>query len=112
MASSDPGTSFHVTVHIDPANVPRFFELFKRVYDAVIAEPECRFFEVYQSPNDPGTLHWVENWAASTEWFLSHQAKKDYYKEYLMETEAMFVKPREFQIYNRLGAPYYMVKDH
>jgi len=24
----------------------------------------------------------------------------------------MFVKPREFQIYNRLGAPYYMVKDH
>lgn len=29
-----------------------------------------------------------------------------------METEAMFVKPREFQIYNRLGAPYYMVKDH
>jgi quinol monooxygenase YgiN len=57
-----PGLSLHVTVHIDPANVPRFFELFKPVYEAVIAEPECRFFEVYQSPTEPGTVRWVENW--------------------------------------------------
>lgn len=37
---------------------------------------------------------------------------KEYYKGYLAETEAMFVKPREFKILKRVGAPYYMVKDH
>lgn len=36
---------------------------------------------------------------------------KEYYKEYLAGTEGMNTKPREFQIFNRLGAPYYMVKD-
>ena len=39
------------------------------------------------------------------------QATKDYYKEYFAVTEPMFVKPREFKILNRLGAPYYMAKD-
>lgn len=56
------GFSLHVTVYIDPANVEKFFEYFKPAYDAVIAEPELLFFEVYQSPTDPGTLRWVENW--------------------------------------------------
>jgi hypothetical protein len=36
---------------------------------------------------------------------------KEYYNEYLAETKAMYVKPGEFKIFNRLGAPYYMVKD-
>lgn len=35
---------------------------------------------------------------------------KEYYKEYLAVTEAMFIKPREFKILDRLGAPYYVVK--
>ncbi|OQE14099.1 hypothetical protein PENSTE_c039G00324 [Penicillium steckii] len=53
MSYSGPGTSPQVTAHIDSPNVPRFFELFKQVFDAVIPETECRFFEVYQSPSDP-----------------------------------------------------------
>lgn len=56
------GFSLHVKIFIDPSNVDKFFELFKPVYEQVIAEPECRFFEVYQSPDEPGTLSWVENW--------------------------------------------------
>lgn len=60
--SKGPGFSLHVTAYINPADVPRFFELYKPVYEAVIAEPECRFFEVYQSPDEPGTIRWVENW--------------------------------------------------
>ncbi|KAJ5625118.1 hypothetical protein N7510_001427 [Penicillium lagena] len=107
---SEPGFSLHLTIYIDPQNVNKFFEHFKPVYDAVVAEPECRFFEVYQSPEDPGTLHWVEDWVASTEWFMSTQMAKDYYKDYLAATEPMFVKPREFKIYTRLGAPYYTAK--
>jgi hypothetical protein len=54
--------SLQVTVTIAPENVTKFFEHFKPVYDAVIAEPECIFFEVYQSPENPGELRWVENW--------------------------------------------------
>lgn len=60
--ASESGFSLHVTIHIDPSDLPRWFELFKPVYDAVCQEPECRFFELYQSPEEPGTLHWVEDW--------------------------------------------------
>jgi quinol monooxygenase YgiN len=60
--STFQGLSLHVTIHIAPENLPKFWEAFKPVYDKVIAEPECTFFEVYQSPEEPGTLSWVENW--------------------------------------------------
>ena len=39
------------------------------------------------------------------------QIRKDYYKEYFAATEPMFVKPREFKVYNRLGSPYYTAKE-
>ncbi|KAL6362843.1 hypothetical protein LRP88_04156 [Fusarium phalaenopsidis] len=39
------------------------------------------------------------------------QIPKDYYKEYFAATEPMFVKPREFKVYNRLGSPYYTAKE-
>ncbi|KAJ5438009.1 uncharacterized protein N7458_009007 [Penicillium daleae] len=68
--ASESGFSLHVTVYIDPANLPKFFEYLKPVYDTVIAEPECRFFELYQSPEDPGTLRWVEDWTMSTQDFM------------------------------------------
>jgi hypothetical protein len=57
-----PGISLQVTVTIAPENVPKFFELFKPVYEKVIEEPDCTFFEVYISPENPGVLSWVENW--------------------------------------------------
>lgn len=56
------GFSLHVTVYIAPEDVPKFMEAYKPVFDMVIGEPECVFFEVYQSPEDPGTISWVENW--------------------------------------------------
>jgi hypothetical protein len=56
------GISLQVTVHIDPKNTTEFFQHFKPLYDQVIAEPELRFFEVYQSAEDPGTISWVEHW--------------------------------------------------
>jgi hypothetical protein len=36
---------------------------------------------------------------------------KEYYKEYFAATDPMFLKPREFKILNRVGAPYFMAKD-
>lgn len=61
MASS-AGISLQVTVHITPEKVAKYLEAFKPVYQKVIAEPECKFFEVYQSEEEPGTLSWVEDW--------------------------------------------------
>ena len=60
--SSPLGFSLHVAIYIDAANLPKFFDYLKQVYEAVIVEPECRFFELYQSTEDPGTLPWVEDW--------------------------------------------------
>lgn len=56
------GISLQVTVYIAPENVKRFFEVCKPVFDKVTAEPECTFFEIYQSKEGPGTLSWVEDW--------------------------------------------------
>jgi hypothetical protein len=63
--------SLHVTFHIDPSNVPAFLKALKPAYDAVIAEPECVFFEVYQSPTTPGQIKFIENWDASVEWLMN-----------------------------------------
>lgn len=60
--TSPEGFSLHVTVWIDPANVDKYMKHFKPVYDIVISQPECQYFEVYQSFEDPGQLSWVENW--------------------------------------------------
>ncbi|KAI1751698.1 hypothetical protein F4782DRAFT_175518 [Xylaria castorea] len=105
------GWSLHVTVYIAPENVNRFLAAFKPVFNKVVAEPECLFFEMYQSPQEPGKISWVENWSKSPEWFLENQVTKDYYKEYFAITEAMFTKPREFQFLDRVGPEYFMVKD-
>lgn len=60
--SSPHGISLQVTVHIAPENVDKFFAAFKPVFDAVCAEPELTFFELYRDPDEPGKLSWVENW--------------------------------------------------
>ncbi|KAI0534756.1 hypothetical protein GGR58DRAFT_505018 [Xylaria digitata] len=104
------GLSLHVTVYVAPENVDRFFAAFKPVFNRVIAEPECLFFEVYQSPQEPGKICWVEDWSGSPGWFLKNQITKEYYKEYLAATESMFIKPREFQFLERLGSGYFMAK--
>lgn len=59
---SSAGLSLHVTVYVDPSNVEKFLEHFKPAFEAVIAEPKCTFFDVYQDPEEPGALSWVENW--------------------------------------------------
>ncbi|KAJ4292673.1 hypothetical protein N0V90_009336 [Kalmusia sp. IMI 367209] len=95
-----PGLSLHVTFHIDPAKVPAFLEALKPAYDVVTAEPECIFFEVFQMPDKPGVFKFVEDWNASMEWLVN--LKKEYYKPYLEATEPLYLKPREFEIFERM----------
>lgn len=37
-------------------------------------------------------------------------SKMDIYKPYLEATEPLFIKPREFKIYRRVGAPFVVQK--
>ncbi|OGM49464.1 hypothetical protein ABOM_001712 [Aspergillus bombycis] len=62
MSTTLESISLHVTIHLNPEDLPTFWAAMKPVYEAVIAEPECTFFEIYQVPDAPGTLSWVENW--------------------------------------------------
>lgn len=60
--TSPHGVSLHATIQIAPENVTRFIEFAKPIVEVVTAEPECQFFELYQSIEDPGVISWVENW--------------------------------------------------
>ncbi|KAI0873127.1 hypothetical protein GGS24DRAFT_502124 [Hypoxylon argillaceum] len=91
---------------IAPENVDKYFAAFKPVFEKVIAEPECLFFEVYQCPDQPGQIIWVEDWSKSPDWFLNHQITKDYYEEYIAVSEPMFLKPVQVQFLARLGPEY------
>lgn len=64
------GFSLHVNITIDPSNVDAFLAAFRPVYEAVVAEPDCSFFEVFYSLDEPGVFRFVENWNKSREWFL------------------------------------------
>lgn len=96
------GLSLHVTVFVAPTDVEKFFSYLRPAYEKVAAEPECTFFEVFTSPTEPGAIHWVEGWTKDTKWLLEVQLQKEYYKPYFAATEQMFVKPREYKIYDKL----------
>lgn len=63
-----PSVSLHVSITVAPENAQKLLELFQPCYDAVTAQPECVFFEVFQDPDTPGKFRFVENWNASREW--------------------------------------------
>ncbi|KAI1486599.1 hypothetical protein F5X96DRAFT_654284 [Biscogniauxia mediterranea] len=107
----EEGMSLQVTVHVAPENVDKFLAAFKPVFDKVAAEPECMFFEVYRSPEEPGKISWVENWSKSKEWFLKNQITKEYYKDYLNATEPLFIKPRETRVLERAGPEFFVCKE-
>ncbi|KAL9116022.1 MAG: hypothetical protein Q9227_000390 [Pyrenula ochraceoflavens] len=100
-----PCLSLHVQITIDPKDVDAWFVEWRKVFPLVCAEPKCTFFEVYQSPENPGVIS-----DASLEWIMETQLKKEYYKPYFEATEPMFIGPRKWEVYNRLGGDLTMVK--
>jgi hypothetical protein len=50
---------------------PTVLAALKPAYEAVIAEPENTFFEVFQNPANAGEFRFVEHWNASVEWFMN-----------------------------------------
>lgn len=61
------GISLHVNITVAPENVDKFLAAFKTCFDAVTAEPECTFFEVFHDVDNPGTFRFVENWSKDKE---------------------------------------------
>ncbi|KAF2736500.1 hypothetical protein EJ04DRAFT_511002 [Polyplosphaeria fusca] len=105
MASQNPSISLHVKLTVAPESVDKFLEALKPAYDAVIAEPKCTFFEVFQNPNAPGEFKFIENWDATVDWLQNVQLKKEYYKPYLAATEPLWLKPREMELWERMPGP-------
>jgi len=64
------GFSLHVTVHVSPKDSEAFLAALKPVYELVAAEPECTYFEVFHSKDEPGVFHWIENYTQTKEWFM------------------------------------------
>jgi quinol monooxygenase YgiN len=75
-ASSLPKVAFtlHVKVTIDPKDSESFLSYFKKVYDFVLAEPECAYFIVGQNIQEPGVFRWTEGWTNDPQWFMSVSA--------------------------------------
>ena len=65
------GISLHLTITVSPENSEKFLSHFKPVFEAVTAEPDCTYFEVFQDPSQPGTFQIVENWSRDLEWFMT-----------------------------------------
>ena len=61
------GISLHVSVAIAPEHIDEFLSHFKVCFDAVTAEPECIFFEVFHDAEHPGHFRWVEDWNKDVE---------------------------------------------
>ncbi|KAF2804313.1 uncharacterized protein BDZ99DRAFT_398244 [Mytilinidion resinicola] len=97
-----PGLNAQATITIKPEDVPTFLKELQPIYEKVTAEPQCISFEVFQSTDNPGVIHLVENWTESVQWFMEVQAKKEYYKAYFEAIKPLFVEPLKFQIFNRL----------
>ncbi|RDW83539.1 putative quinol monooxygenase [Aspergillus mulundensis] len=107
MASSTtmnpPGISVHITVHIRAEEIPAFLHAFRSTFDAVANEPECTLFQVYQSPQNPGEISWVEHWSASLEYLTGVILNRDYILRFLELTEPMYARPREARVLTRVA---------
>ncbi|KAK4059006.1 hypothetical protein Trihar35433_11267 [Trichoderma harzianum] len=104
------GFSVHVTITIDPTNTSAFLTAFRRIYEIVAAEPECTYFEVFQSLEEPGVFRFVENWSKDVQWFKEVQLTKAYYRPYLEATEPMWIKPRSIKYFERFSGEWLTVK--
>ena len=95
------GMSLHVSVTVAPENAEKFLAALRPCLDAVIKEPECIFFEVYQDPEKSGRFKWVEDWTKDKDWFL--QVPQLIYLSFLLGPSSIGVLPPQIWAQKRLG---------
>jgi quinol monooxygenase YgiN len=72
-----------VRLFSEPERANDYRKALKEVIEQVRAEPTCRYPYVYESAEDPNTIVHVESWA-----------DREYFREFLAATEAMYASPR------------------
>lgn len=60
-----------VKIYLAPENVESFFSHLQPAFDAVMQEPECRYFVIGEDVQNPGVITWTEGWTESVEWFMT-----------------------------------------
>ncbi|KAI9710986.1 MAG: hypothetical protein M1820_002424 [Bogoriella megaspora] len=108
--SSEYGVSVHATITIDPRNEQQFLAALRPAFDAVVAEPECTFCEIYKNTDKPGQFRFVENWRASKEWVIEVQLQKQYYKPYAEATKPLWVEPLKLEFFERSAPEWRVMK--
>ena len=56
------GACAQITVYVDPANVGEFLKAFDKIFAKLKAMPEFVFFAMFQAPEEPGKITWIEQW--------------------------------------------------
>ncbi|TFK40418.1 hypothetical protein BDQ12DRAFT_680909 [Crucibulum laeve] len=85
-------TVMHLDLQVPEQHIPEFLIHARKLYEAVTAEPECTFFDLSQSSEDPGFFRGVESWTTSKEWMAQVQERKPYYQAYVKGTAHMGIK--------------------
>lgn len=60
-----PSFSAHVTFTVALKDAETFLRFAKSAYDAIITEPDCVFFEIFQHPDNPGEFKFIETWTSN-----------------------------------------------
>lgn len=89
MDASD-GISFHLTFTVAPGNADEFLRRSRSIFDLVAAEPECEYFEVFQSPEQPGRFRVVEHWSRDKDWFMKVSLDEELQNENLRNLNEAF----------------------
>ena len=102
MASHKQLTLF-VTFHVKPSYLEEWKEAHRPVWAECAAEPECLFFDIFQSTEKSGEMRLVEVWNQSREWFETHQLTKPYYETLWQKSRPTWEKDPELEYFERLG---------
>lgn len=92
-----------VTFHVKPSQLDEWKDAHRPVWAACAAEPECLFFDVFQSTEKPGEMRLVEVWNKSREWFETQQLTKPYYETLWQKSRPTWEKEPEIEYFERLG---------
>ena len=68
MATSQRQLTISATFQVAPDDVAAFLTAHRPVWAACACEPECLFFDVFQSIEQPGLFRFVEVWSKGRDW--------------------------------------------
>jgi quinol monooxygenase YgiN len=60
--------TLHITIPLPPSSLNTYYTALKPVYDNLIQEPKCVYFNIFELVGQPGVVRLVEIWDADIEW--------------------------------------------